>query len=857
MAISACFSGLQIDIAVYAGGATALGLAVLAIWILGHEDFAGRRFFAATIGAMIVWLLFAMLELATPELSCKVAMASATWPAITFAPIAWCLFLWSFCLSLPRQPRWLVTALILVPVISLSAIALTNPLHGLVYTPETSLVVDGGRLSARFVHGPLFFVAAAILYLFLLFGFGIAALAAFRASRPIRPLMMIFTFATAVPMVANFSYVALDATIFGFDPTPFAFSFVLLILTPVLYSPRGLDVAAMARDLLFFNISDPVIVLNSNGLVTSTNSASRSVLPDALPGRPLADCVPFDLPAGPSDNSPPEAMQRVVAIGDRSFSLKVLPIAQPLGPNGDKLGAVAILSDVTQLKLQEERFRMIADTVSDVLWDYDFDNDNWWVSQGWPEKLGVDLPASAANVRGWFGRVHPEDREKLDRSFRRVLKSNEDRWEVDYRLIGDDGEGIDMLVRAAVFRHPDGRVSRMLGNARNISAEKREAEVYTRTRALEALGRLTGGIAHDFNNQLMVILGNAEILQMMELADEQEEAVKLIKSASQSARKLIERLLVFARQAPLGNQRVDVEAALRATIELLSSGLPEWITFDLEVAEDLWRVTADQNGLEQAIMSLAVNSSDSMPKGGTIRITCRNHEMNPETRPDPAELAPGQYVVITVADEGFGMSPEVAAQAFDPFYSTKDVGKGTGLGLSTVYGFAKQAGGHARIESKLGEGTQVEIFLPRFSGEPVASERAPAPAESEHKGRGERILVVEDQPMVRAHVERLLTKMGYEVTAVSNAREALSRLSLSRKFDLVFTDVVMPGGMSGQDLAEEIKKIDPTMRVLFTSGYPAYAFEHLGITEMQELKLLRKPYRKAELQEAISSLLAP
>ena len=855
MGLSACLSGLQIDLAVYVGGVTALGLGVLFVWILMHEEFAGRRYFAATIGGMIGWLALAMLELATPDLACKIAVASATWPAISLAPVAWCLFLWSFCFSLPERPRWLVPVLLAVPVIGISAAGLTNPLHELVYTSQTSLVIENGRLSARFVHGPLFFVAAAVLYVFLLSGFAIAVVAAFRAARPVRPLMMILAFATAIPMAANFSYVTMGATVFGFDPTPFAFSFVLLLLTPVLYSPRGLDIAAMARDLLYFNISDPVFVVNSKGIVTQANPATSVLLPSIMPGRSIEPCNVLGRVAKVASNASNETMEHVVSIGNQRFNLKLLPIARPLGDHGDPLGVVAILSDVTQLKLQEERFRIIADSVSDVLWDYDFDHDTWWVSSDWPEKLGVDLPASAANARTWFTRVRQEDRERLNRSFRHCLKSNEDTWEIDYCVLGDDGEGIDMLVRAAVFRHPDGRVSRMLGNARNISAEKRQAEGYTRARALEALGQLTGGIAHDFNNQLMVILGNAELLAMTELDEGQGESVELIKNASQSARRLIQRLLVFARQSPLGKERIDVRAMLEATIELLSSGLPEWVTFDLQIPEDVWRVSADANGMEQAILNLAVNASDAMPKGGTIVISCRNQVVREDPQSASPELKPGDYVVLSVTDEGEGMSPEVVSKAFDPFYSTKDIGKGAGLGLSTVYGFAKQAGGHAIIHSRPGKGTTVELYLPRFTDQVESDEHPPERSDPEKPGRGERILVVEDQPMVRTHVERLLTKMGYEVTAVSNATQALSRLSLSAKFDLVFTDVVMPGGMTGQDLAEEIKKIDPTMKILFTSGYPAYAFQHLGITEMQELKLLRKPYRRLELQEAITTLL--
>ncbi|ODT00535.1 MAG: hypothetical protein ABS49_04840 [Erythrobacter sp. SCN 62-14] len=366
------------------------------------------------------------------------------------------------------------------------------------------------------------------------------------------------------------------------------------------------------------------------------------------------------------------------------------------------------------LSLEKERFRIIADTVSDVLWDYDLANQTWWISKDWPKKLGISDNCSDGDARSWFERVHLEDRPKLIMSFRTLLKSTSDTWEVDYRFEGNDGELIDILAKATVLRGSDGRVFRMLGNARNITQEKRNREGYTRARALEAVGKLTGGIAHDFNNLLMIILGNAEFLEMSNLAEEDAEAVTMISQAAESAATLTRQLLAFSGQTQLKTTRVDLNALMSDTISLLRSGLPESVRLTQSSAADLWDADVDANGLQQAIMNLAMNANDAMPRGGEIAIYCENLIIEEGMKSSVHSLRPGRYVNIEVSDSGDGMSPEVLSRAFEPFFTTKDVGKGTGLGLSTVHGFAHQSGGSAKILSEQGRGTKVCLCLPAF-----------------------------------------------------------------------------------------------------------------------------------------------
>lgn len=374
--------------------------------------------------------------------------------------------------------------------------------------------------------------------------------------------------------------------------------------------------------------------------------------------------------------------------------------------------ACEIRAAQAELSLEKERFRIIANTVSDVLWDYDLANERWWISHDWPEKLGLTTNLSKRDASGWFERVLPEDRSKLDASFRDVLKSSRDSWEAHYRFRGNNEELIDILAKAAVLRRPDGRVLRMLGNARNITQEKRNQEGYTRARALEAVGKLTGGIAHDFNNLLMIILGNAELLEMSSLSEDDAETVSVITQAAESAATLTRQLLTFAGQIQLNTARIDVKTLISDTISLLRSGLPESINLSQSSAADLWDIDIDSNGLQQAIVNLAMNAGDAMPNGGEIAISCKNMFIKKNMVSFADNLKAGRYVLIAVSDTGEGMAPDVLSKAFEPFFTTKDVGKGTGLGLSTVLGFVRQSGGTATISSAQGRGTKVTLYLP-------------------------------------------------------------------------------------------------------------------------------------------------
>jgi CheY-like chemotaxis protein len=367
---------------------------------------------------------------------------------------------------------------------------------------------------------------------------------------------------------------------------------------------------------------------------------------------------------------------------------------------------------------------------------------------------------------------------------------------------------------------------------------------------MEAVGQLTGGIAHDFNNLLTVIVGNAELLteNPADPTVTRTLARQILETAERGA-DLNQKLLAFGRRQALKPERVVVETVVEGMAPLLQRTIGEHIELRTDLHRSTYTALTDRTLLESAILNLAVNARDAMPKGGSLTISTGQTTAGP----DQGALPVGQDVVfVTVSDTGTGMSPDVVKKAFEPFFTTKEAGKGTGLGLSMVYGFAQQSGGHLSIQSREGEGTVVTIYLPAVAGVPESAPREKTPPETvDHQAR---ILVVEDEPQVLQFVTAQLIGLGYDVTAVSTAQDALTLLQAGQPFDLLFSDVVLPKAMSGVDLVKKAHEIRPELKVLLTSGYPQDVFEQHGRPDAGT-PLLRKPYRRKELAESVRTVL--
>lgn len=388
---------------------------------------------------------------------------------------------------------------------------------------------------------------------------------------------------------------------------------------------------------------------------------------------------------------------------------------------------------------------------------------------------------------------------------------------------------------------------------RDITAKRAAEEQLFQAQKMESVGQLTGGIAHDFNNVLTVITGTIEILADGVKHDPALASIaRMIGDAADRASQLTANLLAFARKQPLRPRETDVNALVDEVVELLSPTLGRQIQIATALSEEVWPALVDRSQLTSALVNLAINARDAMPGGGSLLFRTGNLTRGAH-EPDIGALGAGDYVAIEVVDTGAGIPPAVRERIFEPFFSTKQFGVGTGLGLSMVFGFAKQSGGNIVVESEEGKGACFRILLPRAeartSDAPVESD-APPEADGELRGGSETILCVEDDDVVRAHVIGRLESLGYKVIAAANAARALELVHAGTAFDMLFTDIVMPGAMNGRQLAEEVGKLRRPLRVLYTSGNTFDAFSASGRLG-EGVLLLAKPYRKAELARMV------
>ena len=387
----------------------------------------------------------------------------------------------------------------------------------------------------------------------------------------------------------------------------------------------------------------------------------------------------------------------------------------------------------------------------------------------------------------------------------------------------------------------------------DVTAERQQEAILLQAQRMEAVGQLTGGVAHDFNNLLTVILGNIELLEPKLKDDLSQSLAGEAREAAEMGARLTDRLLTFARRQRLETKSLNLNEFALGLTELLRRTIGAPIDLSTSLAPDLWPTMADPAQVENAVLNLVLNARDAMPEGGRLVIETFNATLDDADIASAPGMTPGDYVVLSVADTGHGMPPEVRARAFEPFFTTKAAGKGSGLGLATIYGFARQSGGNVTIYSEVGKGTTVNIYLPR-AGERTEREAATA-VPAVDAGRGETVLVVEDDDRVRRLTVLRLTELGYRVLEADHGAAALTILSETPDIDIVFSDLVMPGGISGFDLARQVRERYPRTLVILTSGYSAELLNQAEVAELR-LKVLRKPYRQAELARAFRAALA-
>lgn len=410
-----------------------------------------------------------------------------------------------------------------------------------------------------------------------------------------------------------------------------------------------------------------------------------------------------------------------------------------------------------------------------------------------------------------------------------------------------DGTVFPMYLSVGQARTGDQGI--FVGIIYDLSEKKRAEETILHHQKLDAIGQLSGGIAHDFNNILSVIGGNLEMIAAGDLPPAGRRAVARAQEAAAKAARITQRLLAFARKQPLNQQTIDVNKALGDMAEMLQRAIGEAVAVEMRLAPEAGQVSTDIDQFETAILNLAVNARDAMPAGGRLTIEAGRVTVDGQ-RHDDEGPPPGDYTCISITDTGMGMTPDVRARAIEPFFTTKDVGSGTGLGLSIVYGFMKQIGGHAQLYSEPGHGTRVSLFFPRLASRTHA--KRDVQDMSAPNGKGETVLVVEDDPDVRQVTVSRLEGLGYRVRIATDGQSALDIVRAGGDIDLALIDVVMPGGMDGHAVADEIERTAPQIKLILTSGYSPRMAESGAA---QTRPFLPKPSTRAQLAGIIRTAL--
>jgi PAS domain S-box-containing protein len=445
--------------------------------------------------------------------------------------------------------------------------------------------------------------------------------------------------------------------------------------------------------------------------------------------------------------------------------------------------------------------------------------------------------------------IYPDDLEST-RNEMRMARRGRSMRNFDSRYVHKDGRVVT-LAWTGVWTEEEKQhffIGRDMTERMALEQQLRQAQ------KMEAIGQLTGGVAHDFNNILTVITGMTEMLgQAVAGTPQLRSLVKAIEEAAEHGAQLTQRMLAFARKQPLQARVIDLNNIVNGMSRILQRVIGEDVTLVTTLADGLWEALADPSQVEDAILNLAINSRDAMPSGGRIVLQTANVHLDQSYAAQNIEVIPGDYAALIVTDNGTGMPPDVMDSAFEPFFTTKDVGHGTGLGLSTIYGFVKQSRGHVKIHSEVGFGTTIKLYLPRAAPAELPTE-TPAPKRDQNLAGRETILVVEDNVAVRRVAVRVLEGLGYRVRQAADGHAALAMLRQADPIDLLFTDIVMPNGVSGLDVFAQARQLHPDLRVLFTSGY-SERFVDGRPADSEGTSFLPKPYGRDKLAAAIRNAL--
>jgi len=521
---------------------------------------------------------------------------------------------------------------------------------------------------------------------------------------------------------------------------------------------------------------------------------------------------------------------------------------------------IAVKQDITERKQAaenlaklNERFDLATRSAGLGIWDWDLVRNH----MDWDDQMlrlyGVKRGEFTGAYDAWVKGLHPDDRARSEMESNMALRGERE-FDTEFRVVWPDGSVHHLKAAAQVVRNADGQPLRMTGINYDITERRKLEEQYRQAQKMEGIGQLASGVAHDFNNILAVIQMQAGLLKCGDnLSPEDDELVDDIGAAVERAATLTRQLLLFSRKEIMRQQDLDLNQSIESMIKMLHRTIGEDVGVQLKLAAQPMYLHADPGMMDQVLLNLAVNARDAMPKGGELIIETSAADFDKISAEQKAQARPGYFVCLSVTDTGCGISPENIARIFEPFFTTKEIGKGTGLGLATVFGIVQQHHGWINVDSEVGHGTTFRIYLPRLAE--LSGKKSPETTVTTLPGGNEIILLVEDDSALRVMVNLSLSRLGYQVLEAANGIEALAVWKEHRdEIQLMLTDMVMPGGMNGIELGEQLLKDNPKLKVIYTSGYSAeVAGQEFPLKE--GVNFLHKPFLRAHLAQALRAML--
>ncbi len=844
-------------------------LAGILSWRSWTRGTPGSKPFSLMTAAIALWCYLYGLEATLPGYALKVVLARAEYLAIATVPVWWLLFALTYTGRGRDLARRRVVLLLLVPAVTLGLVLSGDPKQ-LVWS-RVFLVEGDAWTPLTIEHGPWFWVHLSYSYSLLLAGAAVLVEAVLRYPRHYRQQAALIMVAVVTPWLGNILYASGLVPHPNLDPTPFAFALSAAAFAWAMSRYRMLalflGLRPLARSAAFQRMLDGVLVLDADDRVVDLNPAASSML--GLPGADITGSHVTDLlgcsfaTSGVGVGAPggPKEFRRKEEGGVRIYEALVssFPRAQ-----GSRSGGLVMLHDVTESRRSEEAIKKSEEHLRNLL--NALPCGVLFIQEGGileanPEArriLGLG-PDEAIPHHDLFSLTHPNHREELEKrlqAWAALRRAGAGGKPVEERIVRRDGSEVwvELSGTPLTARGRPGFSVLLIDITARKAAEvalNKSEELLRQSQKLEAVGQLAGGIAHDFNNLLTAIGGFADMISpASQDGRDPEEAVQEIKKAAAQAAALTRQLLAFSRRQTLKPRVLDLNEAVGRMTELLRRTLGEDIEFVCRLGFGLGAVEADPGQIEQVVLNLVVNARDAMRGGGLLVVETAAAQLDEDFVVAHPGARAGPHVLLKVQDSGCGMDEETKERLFEPFFTTKAFGVGTGLGLSTVYGIVKQSGGSIWVESEIGKGSTIKVYLPRV--EKAVDWPVPeVPCYGETTAGTEAVLVLEDEPSVRRLVSRVLRQHGYRVAAAASPREALA-LAEGQSFDLLLSDVVLPE-MSGPDVAARLVQSQPDCARLFMSGYSRAAVSTDG--ELREDELLEKPFAPELLARRVRAAL--